>query len=44
MASISNNLYIDKVHSIVNECDNTYYRTIKANPVGVKDNTLDNNW
>ena len=29
MTSISKNVYIDKLYDIVNECDNTYHRTIK---------------
>ena len=29
MTSISKNVYIDKLDDIVNECNNTYYRTIK---------------
>ena len=35
---ISKNLYIDKLDDIVNEYNNTYYRTIKMKPVDVKDN------
>ena len=30
---------INKLDDIVNECNNTYHRTIKMNPVDVKDNT-----
>ena len=32
-------MYIDKLDDIVNECNNTYHRTIKMKPVDVKDNT-----
>ena len=30
MTSISKNVYIDKLNDIVNECNNTYHRTIKV--------------
>ena len=39
MTSISKNVYIDKLNDIVNECNNTYHRTIKMKSVDVKDNT-----
>ena len=39
MISISKNVYIDKLDDIVNECNNTYHRTIKMKPLDVKDNT-----
>ena len=39
MTSISKNMYIDKLNDIVNEYNNTYYRTIKRKPVDIKDNT-----
>ena len=39
MASVSKNVYIDKLDDIVNECNNKYHRTIKMKPVDVKDNT-----
>ena len=39
MTSISKNVYIDKIIDIVNECNNTYHRTIKMKPVNVKDDT-----
>ena len=32
-------MYNDKLDDIVNECNNTYQRTIKMKPVYVKDNT-----
>ena len=38
MTAISKNVYIDKLDDIVNEYNNTYYRTIKMKPVDVKDN------
>ena len=43
MTSISKNVYIDKLHDIVNEYNNKYHRTIKMKPIYVKDiniNTL----
>ena len=39
MTLISNNVYIDKLNDIVNEYNNTDYRTNKMKPVDVKDNT-----
>ena len=36
MASISKNLYIHKLDDMVNEHNNTYHRTIKMKPDGVK--------
>ena len=38
ITSVSKNVYIDKLNDIVNECNNTYHRTIKMKPVDVKDN------
>ena len=38
ITSISKNVYIDKLHDIVNE-HNTYNKTITMKPVDVKDNT-----
>ena len=35
-------MYIDKLHDIVHEYNNTYHRTIKMKPVDVKDNTCIN--
>ena len=32
MTAISKNVYIDKSDDIVNECNNTYHRTIKMKP------------
>ena len=40
MTSVSKNVYIDKLDDIVDECNNTYHRTIKMKPVDVKDNTI----
>ena len=40
MTSISKNVYIDKLDHIVNEYNNTYYRTNKMNPTEVKDNNI----
>ena len=39
MASVSKNLYINKLDDIVGEYNNTYHRTIKMKPVDVKDTT-----
>ena len=39
MTSVSKNVYIDKLHDIVVEYNNTYHKTIKMEPVDVKDNT-----
>ena len=36
MTSISRNKYIDKLDDIVDECNNTYQRTIKMKPGDVK--------
>ena len=38
MASISKNVYIDKLDDIVNKYNNTYHSTIKIKPVDVKSN------
>ena len=38
MTSVSKNVYIDKLNRIVNKYNNTYHRTIKMEPVDVKDN------
>ena len=38
MTAISKNVYIDKLHDIVNEYNNTYHRTVKMKPVDVKEN------
>ena len=39
MASISKNVYIDKLDYIVKKSNNTYHTSIKMKPVDVKDNT-----
>ena len=39
MTLVSKNVYINKLDDMVNEHNNTYYRTIKMKPVDVKDNT-----
>ena len=39
MASISKNVYTDKLDDTVNEYNNTYHRTMKMNSADVKDNT-----
>ena len=35
-------MYIDKLHDILNEYNNTYRRTIKMKPIDVNDNTYIN--
>ena len=42
MTSISKDVYVDKLDDIVDEYNNTYHRTIKMEPVDVKDNTYIN--
>ena len=39
MTSISKNEYNDEIDDIVDEYNNTYYRTIKMKPIDVKDDT-----
>ena len=39
MTSVSKNMYIEKLHDIVNEYKSTYHRKVKMRPVDVKDNT-----
>ena len=39
MTSVSENIYINKLDNIVDEYNNAYHRTIKMEPVGIKDNT-----
>ena len=39
MTSVSKNVYIDRLHHLVDEYDNTHQRTIKMKPVDVKHNT-----
>ena len=39
MTSVSKNVYIDKLHDIVNEYNTTHHRTIQMKPADVKDNT-----
>ena len=39
MISIPKIVYIHKLDDIVNECNNTYHRTIEMKPVDVKHNT-----
>ena len=39
MTAISKNVYIDKLDDIVDEYNNAYHKTIKINPIDVKDNT-----
>ena len=42
MTSISKNVYIDKLNTIVNKYNNTYHTTIKMKPIDIKDNTYIN--
>ena len=39
MPSISKNAYVDKLHDIENEYNNTYHRIIKMKLADVEDNT-----
>ena len=39
LTSVSKNVYIDKLDVMVDECSNTYHRTIKMKPADAKDNT-----
>ena len=39
MTSVSENIYINKLDNIVDEYNNAYHRTIKMEPVDIKDNT-----
>ena len=39
MTSISKNVYINKLNTIVNKYNNTYHTRIKMKPIDVKDNT-----
>ena len=39
MTTISKNVYIHTLDDIVDEYNNTYHKTIKMKPIGVKDNT-----
>ena len=39
MEAVSKNVYIDKLDDIINECNNTYNRTIKMKLIKVKDDT-----
>ena len=39
MASVSENVYIDKLDDIVKEYNSTYHTSIKMKPVDVRDNT-----
>ena len=36
MTAVSKNVYIDKLHDIINEYKSTYDRTIKMKPIEVK--------
>ena len=42
MTSISKNVCIDKLNTIVNKYNNTYHTTIKMKPINVKDNVYIN--
>ena len=42
MTAVSKNVYIDKFDDTVNECNNTYHRTIKMKPIEFQDNTYIN--
>ena len=40
MTAISKNVYFDVLDDIVDEHNNTYHRTIKMKPIGVKDDSF----
>ena len=40
MTAISNNIYFDVLDDIVDEYNNTYHRTIKMNPIDVKNDSF----
>ena len=42
MTAAATNVYINKLDNIVNDYNNTYYKTIKMKPVDVKDNAYIN--
>ena len=42
MTSVSKNVYIDNLDDMVNECNNTYDRTIKMRPIDANKNTYIN--
>ena len=42
MASISKNVYIDKLRDVVEKCNNTYHRTIRTKPTHVESKTYTN--
>ena len=41
--SISKNMYIDKLHDIINKYNNTYHNTTKMKPLDVKSTYIDFN-
>ena len=40
MTAISKNVYFDVLNDIVDECSNTYYKTIKMMPIDVGDDSF----
>ena len=42
MSAVSENMYIDTLDDIINDCNNTCHKTIKMKPVEVKDNAYIN--
>ena len=44
MASVSKNVYIDKLDDKVNKYNNTYHSTIKTKPVDIKPSTSIERW
>ena len=40
MTSVSKNVYLDVLDDIVDEHNNTYHKTIKMKPIGVKDDSF----
>ena len=41
--SVSKNMYIDKLHDIINKYNNTYHNTTKMKPLDVKSTYIDFN-
>ena len=40
MRAISKNVYFDSLNDIVDECNNTYYKTVKMKPIDVKSDSF----
>ena len=40
MTAVSKNVYFDVLKDIVDECNNTYHKTIKMKPIDVKNDSF----